>query len=189
MPASDDRDEHVCILDVYERGIKGCRCGRWFMPVSGQWLTIAFVSPDLRDRAREYRTAISLGEFPDLRAAVADHHHKALRERHRANIKLRERWEARQRNAYARFISAVSEILLTPDAKCAYCGAPARTLDHVLPRSRWPELERRFSNLAPACKRCNPAKSNRTVDEWRAARLKRGLPWPPEIPDVQYAAG
>jgi 5-methylcytosine-specific restriction endonuclease McrA len=171
--------EHVCVLDSFRYGARGCRCGRWFMPLRGEWLTAMFVSSELRDRAREYGYAIRDGQFPDLRAAVKAHAAQVLRERAAANAKIRERWEARQRNTYARFIRAAREKLLIPGARCAYCSALAQTLDHVLPASRWPDLMQRFSNLAPACKSCNAQKHNRTVDEWEAHRIGLGLPWPP----------
>ncbi len=47
--------------------------------------------------------------------------------------------------------------------KCAYCGAKATTLDHILPRSRggaWSWL-----NVVAACEGCNHRKGNRTPEE------------------------
>lgn len=59
-------------------------------------------------------------------------------------------------------------------ASCAYCGQPAIGWDHIVPRSRGgsntPE------NLAPACRKCNSSKSNRTPEEWMAV--------PPKGPDA-----
>ncbi|HZE38548.1 MAG TPA: HNH endonuclease [Stackebrandtia sp.] len=53
--------------------------------------------------------------------------------------------------------------------KCAYCGGPAETIDHVMPRSRggghiW-------ENVVASCARCNHKKSDRTPGEmgWRLA--------------------
>lgn len=53
--------------------------------------------------------------------------------------------------------------------KCVYCGSPENlVLDHVIPKSRGgsdkPE------NLAAACSQCNRDKSDRTPEEWGAAR-------------------
>lgn len=48
---------------------------------------------------------------------------------------------------------------------CAYCGARADTIDHVLPLVRGGTNYE--GNLAPACRRCNSSKSGRTVIEWR----------------------
>ena len=48
--------------------------------------------------------------------------------------------------------------------RCAYCGAQAESLDHVLPRSKGGLTVRH--NLVPACLRCNGAKSHREVFSW-----------------------
>lgn len=48
---------------------------------------------------------------------------------------------------------------------CAFCGAPADTIDHVLPLVRGGTNYE--GNLAPACRRCNSSKSGKTVIEWR----------------------
>lgn len=54
--------------------------------------------------------------------------------------------------------------VLTRDRRrCAYCGAPARTIDHLLPQSRgggWTWL-----NTVAACHGCNGRKGNRTPEE------------------------
>jgi len=47
--------------------------------------------------------------------------------------------------------------------RCAYCGAKAFTIDHLLPRSRggtWSWL-----NCVAACESCNGKKGNRTPEE------------------------
>jgi 5-methylcytosine-specific restriction endonuclease McrA len=49
---------------------------------------------------------------------------------------------------------------------CAYCNAPADTLDHVLPRSCGGLTV--IENLVPACRRCNGAKSSADWREWFA---------------------
>lgn len=47
---------------------------------------------------------------------------------------------------------------------CSYCRKPADAWDHVLPFSRGGSDER--WNMAPACKRCNSTKGDRTPEEW-----------------------
>ena len=47
--------------------------------------------------------------------------------------------------------------------RCAYCGAHATTIDHVLPKSRGGGMS--WANLVAACARCNGTKKNRTPDE------------------------
>ncbi len=66
------------------------------------------------------------------------------------------------------------------DHACAYCTAPADTLDHVVPRSSGGLTV--AANLIPACRRCNGAKSSTDWREWfsdqpwhcpdRAARIE-----------------
>lgn len=48
---------------------------------------------------------------------------------------------------------------------CAYCPAPATTIDHVLPLVRGGTNHE--GNLAPCCKSCNSSKAGWTVIEWR----------------------
>lgn len=52
---------------------------------------------------------------------------------------------------------------------CYLCGDTLKpretTLDHVIPRSRRPDLRYDFSNLRPCCFRCNSKKGSRTVDK------------------------
>jgi 5-methylcytosine-specific restriction endonuclease McrA len=49
--------------------------------------------------------------------------------------------------------------------RCAYCGANATTIDHVLPRSRGGEDS--WENLVACCLRCNNVKGDRTPAEMR----------------------
>jgi len=66
--------------------------------------------------------------------------------------------------------------VLTRDRhRCAYCGARADTIDHLVPRSRggtWTWL-----NAVAACSRCNERKGNRTPIE--AGMRLRVEPWHP----------
>ena len=47
--------------------------------------------------------------------------------------------------------------------RCAYCGAKADTIDHILPRSRGGEWS--WMNCVAACGACNHHKGNRTPAE------------------------
>ncbi len=49
------------------------------------------------------------------------------------------------------------------DGRCAYCGGPADTVDHVLPRSRGGASS--WMNLVAACSPCNSRKADRTPAE------------------------
>lgn len=52
--------------------------------------------------------------------------------------------------------------------KCVYCGCQVEkgknaTLDHIKPRSLYPELERDIKNLVTSCVKCNSKKGNMTT--------------------------
>lgn len=49
-------------------------------------------------------------------------------------------------------------VLAKNDGRCVYCGAPADTIDHVIPRSKGGTDDP--DNLVPACRDCNSRKSN-----------------------------
>jgi len=49
------------------------------------------------------------------------------------------------------------------DHTCQYCGAPADSLDHVIPRSRGGEHS--WENVVAACSRCNTHKRDRLLHE------------------------
>lgn len=73
--------------------------------------------------------------------------------------------------------------------KCPYCGASytealeqprSKTVDHVWPRSRFPE--KCNSVLADCCRRCNGQKGNFTLEEWLEVLIRSG---DPRVPYVQ----
>lgn len=64
--------------------------------------------------------------------------------------------------------------------KCVYCGSPAATIDHVLPRSRGGRHV--WDNVVAACRRCNHVKADRTLTElgWTLRRrpaAPTGVAW------------
>lgn len=52
--------------------------------------------------------------------------------------------------------------------KCLLCGTDQETLhvDHIKPRSLFPELELDINNLQVLCATCNQGKSNRFTTDW-----------------------
>lgn len=54
-------------------------------------------------------------------------------------------------------------VLLRDQHRCAYCGARADTVDHVLPRSRGGRHS--WENVVAACRRCNHRKADRMLHE------------------------
>lgn len=64
--------------------------------------------------------------------------------------------------------------------RCAYCGGPAETIDHVMPRSRGGGHV--WENVVAACARCNHKKGDKTPKEmgWRLATtptVPKGAAW------------
>jgi 5-methylcytosine-specific restriction endonuclease McrA len=55
--------------------------------------------------------------------------------------------------------------------RCAYCGATAATIDHVVPRSRGGRHE--WTNVVSACHRCNHLKADRPITELGLAAAGR----------------
>lgn len=71
-------------------------------------------------------------------------------------------------------------VFLRDGGRCAYCDAPATSLDHVVPRSRGGAHT--WDNVVSCCRRCNHVKADRTVSElgWRlrkAPRAPSGVAW------------
>jgi hypothetical protein len=50
------------------------------------------------------------------------------------------------------------------DHKCGYCGDPATSLDHIIPRFKSGSSNR--NNLIPCCRRCNQNKASSKMEEW-----------------------
>lgn len=52
--------------------------------------------------------------------------------------------------------------------KCMCCGSIERLeVDHIKPKSKYPELKYEFDNLQILCKICNIGKSNKDETDWR----------------------
>ncbi|MFE2773761.1 HNH endonuclease [Microbacterium resistens] len=65
---------------------------------------------------------------------------------------------------HARRVPVTRRGVLRRDAhRCGYCGKPAATIDHILPRSRGGADS--WENLVACCLRCNNVKSDRTPQE------------------------
>ena len=60
------------------------------------------------------------------------------------------------------------------EGKCAYCGAPAETWDHIIPVSRGGDSAP--DNVVPACSSCNSSKKDQDVLEWIISTGREPLP-------------
>ena len=73
------------------------------------------------------------------------------------------------------------EVLSERGAKCECCGATQSDgaklqVDHIKPRSKYPELALSKANLQVLCRACNAGKSNRHEDDWRGRALPHSKP-------------
>ena len=64
------------------------------------------------------------------------------------------------------------EALRLHGGKCQCCGRTRQDnvkmhVDHIKPRSKFPELELNINNLQVLCEECNRGKSNRDATDWR----------------------
>lgn len=58
------------------------------------------------------------------------------------------------------------EVMKRDNWICRYCGDPASTVDHVIPKSRLPKgTANTWGNMVAACKTCNHSKADRTPEE------------------------
>lgn len=65
---------------------------------------------------------------------------------------------------YRRSVTPTRRTVLARDGhRCAYCGGPADTVDHVHPRSRGGRHD--WTNVVAACSRCNHRKADRLLSE------------------------
>ncbi|WP_422758806.1 HNH endonuclease [Paenarthrobacter sp. C1] len=69
--------------------------------------------------------------------------------------------------------------------RCAYCGAKATTIDHIVPRSRGGNWS--YTNCVAACETCNFDKADRTPQE-AGMVLKYAWPYVPTIAELRALA-
>ena len=73
-----------------------------------------------------------------------------------------QRWRALRYEAFRRY-----------GKRCSLCGTEKATfhVDHIKPRSFFPELEYDIENLQILCRDCNLGKSNKDQTDWRKPTL------------------
>ncbi len=107
-------------------------------------------------------------------------------------VRLVEYRHLRFRTAEDRFPSA-RQIRIRDGRRCAYCGGPGDTVDHVVPRSRGGSGH--WDNLVCACRDCNNRKADRTPVEagmrlrWAPRPVVTGDPDQQRVWDLLAAAG
>jgi 5-methylcytosine-specific restriction endonuclease McrA len=68
-------------------------------------------------------------------------------------------------------------ILVRDNHKCAYCGKPATTIDHIVPKSKGGNNS--YENCVASCLKCNGQKSNLTLHE--SGLVLRHEPYQPSV--------
>lgn len=69
----------------------------------------------------------------------------------------------KERAEYRAWLELREQILERDGFTCRYCGAPADSVDHIIPRSRKGADDP--DNLVAACRTCNSSKGARTPEE------------------------
>jgi len=72
------------------------------------------------------------------------------------------------------------------DHRCQYCGAPAESIDHVVPRSKGGTHT--WENVVAACRPCNVRKGDRLLSA-TSMRLRRQPVAPRELTWISVAVG
>lgn len=166
---------HRCVIDSMHGPVGLCACGQAWTP-AGTWLRNRhLVNSDLLHRLEWCRRAIADGRAADLQEAVRNSAAYDAARQAGERASARARWAGRQSGKRQKWMRVMRSLVLP--AACAYCGGTAGTIDHIIPTRRGGPDRR--GNIAPACAHCNTAKGNRTPEEWKADRLRRGQPWPP----------
>jgi hypothetical protein len=92
-------------------------------------------------------------------------------------------WTAKTRRRYREAVTpglssgelrALARRYIETGAVCAYCPAPATTVDHVFPMSRGGTSHE--GNIVPCCKSCNSSKADLLLIEWRMGK-PHGRTW------------
>ncbi|MFH0908899.1 MAG: HNH endonuclease [bacterium] len=102
------------------------------------------------------------------------HHNESIRKKYATNENYR-KWvkqvvHSRKRKVRPIPVEAMKYLEESFDGKCAYCGKPASTYDHIVPVSKGGQTTP--GNIVPACASCNSSKNNKDVVEWRHGRGK-----------------
>lgn len=127
------------------------------------------LDPEFRDRERK-REAIRVAKKrkdPEVRAAY-NAYQLEWQKRNPQKVQVHQnRRKNRLKNSGSVGVTLEewTTILLKFEGKCAYCGNPGTSIDHVIPISKGGKDD--SSNVVPACRRCNSSKGAKLLHEWK----------------------
>lgn len=154
-----------------------------------------------KDPAKKTADRARINRAMSKRRGYYDELHNSARQRRRADPEYRadeladqREWRGRDGNMArgnhtrrARKLGALINGPLPPgtyaavlsSGPCVYCGAEARTVDHVVPLARGGlEVE---ANLVPACASCNGSKGAKLLQEWDPVRVAHAAACSPKV--------
>lgn len=82
------------------------------------------------------------------------------------------RYGNKSKPGYPRFSFARRTVLQRDKYRCAYCGAHATTVDHIVPKSAGGESS--FQNCVACCERCNSKKASKSLAA-SGLKLRKGI--------------
>lgn len=96
------------------------------------------------------------------------HHNEYARKRYRESEPFRKSRKNRsaqyRRNVAPIPIEGIKVLEEKFNGKCAYCGKPATTYDHIVPVSKGGQTTP--GNIVPACNSCNSSKKTKDIMKW-----------------------
>lgn len=133
------------------------------------------------DECREAKRLHELGWRAAHRESVRDRQ-AAYRDRNRDKmIGYRRKWRRRNPDKLRGYAAARAAAPFDAEAlvyceiiendPCVYCGTPSEEIDHIIPVSVSRSSD--WTNLAPACGRCNSSKGAKSLLEYLTYRAKR----------------
>ncbi|MFC8065537.1 HNH endonuclease [Streptomyces sp. NPDC057293] len=112
--------------------------------------------PAYRERRRELDRSRYAGMTEEQRRKRWNDWYEANREHWNHYRRARNVIRRSQGADWQNFADSLEYVLIIANDPCVYCGAPAKSVDHVVPVARGGSGE--WTNLAPACLSCNSSK-------------------------------
>lgn len=113
----------------------------------------------------DYRRLVAAGMTPDQIALVMEMFDASDEERKAGQRARNRRWVERLGLTRSEWLALAGAVLRRDGCVCAYCGAAATEVDHIVPLIQGGSNDP--GNLAAACRPCNGGKSGRTPEQWR----------------------